>query len=234
MKYGSYENIASEENYQAGQIIFKEGISGDWVYVVLSGSVEISKVIDGKKSIMGVLGPDEIFGELALIGNIKRTATARAIGETTVGIINRDYLDDEFNKLSSAFRTILISIVQRYSNVMDRARNFVTRKDERVKKSLSLKFKDHRAFIKAYTDNVGRGGLFIKTANPLEVDRRFPLELQIPGIPESLQTMCQVVWTRKQTEETKDKPAGMGVKFSEMSKKDHQTLKRYIEDAMKK
>ena len=234
MKYGSYDNIASEENYGAGQIIFQEGSSGDWVYVVLSGSVELSKAIDGKKSILGVLGPGEIFGELALIGHIKRTATARAVGETTVGIINRDFLYDEFNKLSSNFRTILLSFVQKYANVMDRARNFTTRNNERVKKSLLLKFKDQRAFIKAYTDNISRGGLFIRTANPFEVGRRFPLDLQIPGIPESLRIMCQVVWTRKQAEETKDKPAGMGVKFSEMSKKDHQTLKQYIENVMKK
>jgi CRP/FNR family cyclic AMP-dependent transcriptional regulator len=174
MKYGSYENIASEEDYHAGQIIFKEGSSGDWVYVVLSGSVEVSKVIDGKKSILGVLEPGEIFGELALMGNIKRTATARAIGETTVGIIDRDFLDNEFNKLSSNFRTMLISFVHRYSNVMDRARNFAIRKDERVNESLSLKFKDHRAFLKACTENVSRGGLFIRTANPLEVGQRFP------------------------------------------------------------
>ncbi len=234
MKYGSYENIASEGDYRDDQIIFKEGSSGNWVYVVLSGSVETSKVIDGKKSILGVLGPGETFGELALIGNIKRTATTRAIGETTVGIIDHDFLDNEFNKLSSNFRTILISIVHRYSNVMDRARNFTTRKDERVKGSLSLKFKDHRAFVKAYTENVSRGGLFIRTANPPEVGQRFPLELQIPGIPEPLQTKCQVVWTRKQAEETKDNPAGMGVKFSEMSKKDAQALRQYLENAMKK
>jgi Tfp pilus assembly protein PilZ len=46
--------------------------------------------------------------------------------------------------------------------------------------------------------------------------------------------MCQVVWTRKQGEETKDKPAGMGVKFSEMSKKDAHALRQYLEYVMKK
>ena len=233
MKYGSYDNIAGEENYRAGQIIFKEGSSGQWVYVVLSGSVEISKAIDGKKSILGILGPGEIFGELALIGNINRTATARALDKTTLGIIDRDFLDSEFNKLSSYFRSILITIVQRYSNDINRARDFANRKDERVKKSLSLKFKDRMNFIKAYTDNAGRGGLFIRTVNPLEVGQRFPLELQIPGNSESLQIVCQVVWTRKQAEETKDKPAGMGVKFLEMSKQDDQALKQYLKNATK-
>ena len=34
--------IASEETYPDGKMIFQEGSSGDWVYVILSGSVEIS------------------------------------------------------------------------------------------------------------------------------------------------------------------------------------------------
>jgi len=38
-------HIASEETYKDGQVILEEGSSGDWVYVVLSGSVEISKTI---------------------------------------------------------------------------------------------------------------------------------------------------------------------------------------------
>ena len=71
-------NIVSEETYGDDQIIFKEGSSGDWVYVILSGSVEVSKTIGGKKFIMGLLRPDEVFGELAFFGRIKRTATARA------------------------------------------------------------------------------------------------------------------------------------------------------------
>ena len=190
--------------------------------MALPGSIEISKAVNGKKSILGILVPGEIFAELALIGNIKRTATARALGETTLGIMDRDFLDSEFNKPSSNFRSILITILQRYSNDINTARDFVTRKSERVKKVLSLKFKDHRTFIKAYTDNAGRGGLFIRTVNPLEVGRGFPLELQISGDPESLQIECQVAWTKKQAEETKDKPAGMGVQFLEMSKQDDQ------------
>ena len=40
-----YFNIALEETYEDGEIIFKEGNSGDWVYVVLSGAIEFSKVV---------------------------------------------------------------------------------------------------------------------------------------------------------------------------------------------
>ena len=91
-------NIASEETYKDDQIILKEGSPGDWVYVVLSGSVEISKTVGARKYVIEVLKPNEIFGELGFLGGIKRTATARALGETTLGIIDRTSLDQEFNK----------------------------------------------------------------------------------------------------------------------------------------
>ena len=54
-------NIASEETYQDGQIIIKEGTSGDWVYVILSGTVEISKTVRGKEFVIELLQPNEVL-----------------------------------------------------------------------------------------------------------------------------------------------------------------------------
>ena len=50
-------HIATEESYQDGEVIYKEGSSGDWVYVVQSGRVEISKTVDGKKFIIEAIEP---------------------------------------------------------------------------------------------------------------------------------------------------------------------------------
>ncbi len=86
-------NLAIEETYQDGQIVFKEGSSGDWIYMIVSGSVEISKQVGDETKIIEVLGPGEVFGELVFIGGFKRTATAKAVGMTTVGIIDRDFLE---------------------------------------------------------------------------------------------------------------------------------------------
>ena len=121
-------NIASEETYEDGEIIFKEGSSGDWVCVVLSGCVEISRTVGGKKVVIGLIRPDQVFGEHGFIGNIKRTATARAVGKTTVGVIDRTSLDQEFNSLSSEFRSILVAMVQRFQKVLGRATDFQDRK----------------------------------------------------------------------------------------------------------
>jgi CRP/FNR family cyclic AMP-dependent transcriptional regulator len=119
--------VVAEESYQDGQIIFEEGNSGDWMYVVLSGNVEISKTVGGKKVIIKKLQPEEVFGELGFLGSIKRTATVRAIGETTVGVVDREFLTKEFNKLSPEVRDILIAVVKRFKEIIDVACRLSTR-----------------------------------------------------------------------------------------------------------
>ncbi len=226
-------NIASEQSYKDGQIIFKEGSSGDWVCVVLSGEVELSKTVGGKKSVIAILRPEQVFGELGFIGGIKRTVTARAIGETTVGVIDRSSLDTEFNSLSSEFRSILVSTVKRFEQMINRASDFNTRKDERVQKTLSLTFKTPEAFVEAFSSNLGTGGLFVRTENPLAAGERFFLKLQHPGLSVPIRKECEVVWTRKKGVDANKGPLGMGVKFCEMTKKDHQVLKQYLADMVK-
>jgi len=220
--------IAKNETYADGQIIFKEGSSGNWIYVVLGGSVEISKTVGGKRSIISILEPDEVFGQLSYWGAIKRTATARAVGETTLGVIDRAVLDEEFNKLSGFFRAMLVAEVKRYRNLIERASEYSSRNEVRAQKSLSLTFKDRQAFVKAYTGNISRGGLFIRTDRPLEKGERFLLKLQLPELSEPINITCEVSWARTQSE-TEMKPSGMGVKFCEMSKGDNQRLTQYFQ-----
>ena len=119
-----FYNIASEEKFDDGEIIFEEGKAGDWVCVVLEGSVEVSKTVSGGKFVLGKLGRGEIFGELALLGAVNRTATVRAIGETTIGIVDREFLDKELNKMSSDLRNIVVSTAQRFKKVIDRIQGF--------------------------------------------------------------------------------------------------------------
>lgn len=221
-------NLASEETYEDGQVIIKEGSSGDWVYVVLSGGVEISKTIAGKKFVMQRLEPGDTFGEIGFIGTVKRTATVTAVGKTTLGVIDREFLLGEFNKLSSDFRAIIVSMAKKFEKMVSRVTELSTRQAARVQKSLSLTYKDERAFIKAYTGNVSSGGLFIRTDNPLSQGEHFFLKLQLPDLSEPLKINCEVVWSRKKEGASDAKPPGMGVKFLEMSRQDNEILRQYL------
>jgi MFS family permease len=70
----------------AGETIFRQGDHGDRFYIVNSGEIEIE--IDGREA--NVLGPGDHFGEIALLHDIPRTATARARKETQLYALDRD------------------------------------------------------------------------------------------------------------------------------------------------
>jgi len=218
----------SEDTYPDGHVLLKEGTSGNWLYVVLSGAIEISKTIDGKKFVIDVLRPGEVFGEVGFIGGKKRTATATTIGQTVIGAVDRSSLDAEFNELSSDFRAILLAMANRFEKMVNRVVEFSSRTDMRIQKTLSLTYKDDQAFVSAYASNISTGGLFVKTEKPLRLGDQFMLRLQLPSLHEPLRVSCEVAWVRGATEATAKQPAGMGLKFIEMSKGDRETLKNYL------
>ena len=70
----------------AAETIFHQGDHGDRFYIVDSGEIEIE--IDGREA--NVLGPGDHFGEIALLRDIPRTATALARKETQLYALDRD------------------------------------------------------------------------------------------------------------------------------------------------
>jgi MFS family permease len=70
----------------AGEIVFRQNDHGDRFYIVDSGEVEIE--VDSR--VANVLGPGDHFGEIALLRDIPRTATARARKETQLYALDRD------------------------------------------------------------------------------------------------------------------------------------------------
>ena len=122
-KKGTYR-FSREETYDDGQIINDENSSGDGLYVILSGSVETSRTVRGRKYLIEKLQPDDLFGEMELIGGMKRTVTARAVGKTTLGVIDLESMKSEYDQLSRQFRSILETIPMRLKKMLDRACDF--------------------------------------------------------------------------------------------------------------
>jgi CRP-like cAMP-binding protein len=70
-----FENAAESERHAAGEVIFSAGEPGEVFYVVRAGTVELS--LNGRP--IEEVGPGGIFGELALIDRVPRSATATAV-----------------------------------------------------------------------------------------------------------------------------------------------------------
>lgn len=76
-------SFAFQKTFQPGEAIVEEGHTGNGLYVILSGRVEVVKSEGSDHAqLLATLGPGEPFGELALLGEWKRTATVRAVDET--------------------------------------------------------------------------------------------------------------------------------------------------------
>jgi NADH:ubiquinone reductase (H+-translocating) len=69
---------ATQAHYEPGEAVFEEGDTGDSLFMILSGEVEVSKRVGGETQHIGMLGPGEYFGEMALLGRGPRSAGTRA------------------------------------------------------------------------------------------------------------------------------------------------------------
>lgn len=81
-----------ERPYKAGEVIFREGDSGQLLYLVKSGSVRIFvNGLDGSETSVILVGNmGQMFGELAVIDGLPRSATAVAMTPTVLCTLNRD------------------------------------------------------------------------------------------------------------------------------------------------
>lgn len=99
--------ILQRQRYGPGDQIFKEGDEGRLAYVVEEGEVEVFKTIDDQEQVLGTVGKDGIFGEMALIDNKPRMAAARASTSCTIICVTRQMFDEKVNKADPFIRGLL-------------------------------------------------------------------------------------------------------------------------------
>ncbi len=83
------QTVLERKGFGAGEIIFREGDKGNVAYVVQTGSVEVYRTTGAGEKVLGTIAKGGIFGEMALIDDEPRMASARAIEETTVFVVSR-------------------------------------------------------------------------------------------------------------------------------------------------
>ncbi|MEW6685589.1 MAG: cyclic nucleotide-binding domain-containing protein [Candidatus Edwardsbacteria bacterium] len=77
-------------NYTKGRTLFFENTPGEILYLINSGEVTISKKAgDGTEKILAKLGPGDFFGEMSLIDNSPRSATAKVSKDAELVVITR-------------------------------------------------------------------------------------------------------------------------------------------------
>ena len=80
--------VAVPRSFAAGQVVFREGDSSDTCYVVSSGHARAIRAhVDGRTISLAHFGPGDIFGELAMFDNERRSATVETLDDLEVAAI---------------------------------------------------------------------------------------------------------------------------------------------------
>jgi CRP-like cAMP-binding protein len=88
-------SLGGEESYARGTPVFAEGTPGDKLYVILSGSVRISRQVPGMgEEALAILKAGDYFGEMALIDDFPRSADALAHEACRLFVLNKDRVAD--------------------------------------------------------------------------------------------------------------------------------------------
>ena len=93
--------------YEDGAVILRQGDVGDCLYVIQQGTVEIVIERDGQVTRLGLAGPGELIGEMAVFERQVRSATVRAVGRARVMTIDKKNFLRRINEDPSlAFRIV--------------------------------------------------------------------------------------------------------------------------------
>lgn len=93
--------------YESGTTVFQEGDKGEALYIIAKGLVKLSKVdLGGHEKTLAILQPPEFFGEMALLGQSSRSATA-----VTLNVVEAYLLfNDDFKRLISDYPAISLNL----------------------------------------------------------------------------------------------------------------------------
>jgi len=98
----------ARERFPRGTVVIRQGDEGDKFYAISRGKVQVDVRQDGHVD-THEMGPGEVFGEIALIENVPRTATITALTPLTAFVLSREDFD-ELQRRTSEFRESLLDV----------------------------------------------------------------------------------------------------------------------------
>ena len=108
--------------FQPGQMIFREGDTTQEAYRILKGRVEISIAGDGKSVILAQLGDGDIFGEMAMVDERPRSASAQALEVTECEVLTAENFNEAVLQRPEILIPYLASFFERLRTANDRLR----------------------------------------------------------------------------------------------------------------
>ena len=101
------------KTFKEGDVIIEKGSDGTCAYIIESGKVEVSDLVNNKKSVLAILGEKQIFGEMGLVDDKPRSATVTAIEDLRLAVISRDNFNELFENNPKVLLPIIKSLFER-------------------------------------------------------------------------------------------------------------------------
>ena len=119
-------------SYNDEEVIFQEGDEGDAMYVINEGTVEISRNSSNDRVLLAELEAGDFFGEMAIVAESKRTATAVAHGRCVLTMFKAGELEQMIDTRPDVAARMIKTLMQRIKSTTDKL------VDEREKLGLAL------------------------------------------------------------------------------------------------
>ncbi len=118
--------------YNQGQTIFREGTEGSFACIVNSGEVAVVKELNGEVVTLAKLGKGAVFGEMALVGMDRRTASVVALTYTEVVVVDRERLQKALEGANPLVAALVRGLVERLATTSAKVRRETTPFDRLV------------------------------------------------------------------------------------------------------
>jgi EAL domain-containing protein (putative c-di-GMP-specific phosphodiesterase class I) len=109
-------NNLNLKDYNKGEFVFREGDPGCCAYIIDEGEIEIVHTGRAGEQRLSLLTKGELFGEVALIDQQPRTASARATERTTLIQIEHQLVKSLLDRSDPILRHLLLTILERFRN----------------------------------------------------------------------------------------------------------------------
>lgn len=110
MKFSETPNI---QRFADGETIVSEGVVSNNAYIIMEGKVNVTKKVDKKTVLINTLDTGEVFGEMGLISQALRSASVVAVGNVTIGVIERENFEKIVADLPEDVQAIVRALVDR-------------------------------------------------------------------------------------------------------------------------
>src|SRR5215813_2576405 len=110
-------------HFAEGQVLFREGHPANSVFRVLSGTVDIVRELDGYPILLGRVGVGQFVGEMGVVENRPRSATARAASEVEAEVLTPSEFLDEIVSSPQPARELIRRLSPRLRQADDRIVN---------------------------------------------------------------------------------------------------------------